>query len=175
MLSLVFCSSHGLLCRYCFPRTTLPCRPESCSIAASHLAAGINSALSETRGTHEHPSPVKDQDKTTHDASTDSQEYDYNDDDDEHDSSDDDNGNDNDTRHGNSHSHDKHDEENDPIVHSFGPFGENILSRFQSFQSTSPERIRKPLKSSARFVYLIEIGPLNRAAQKFPSLDAQAN
>lgn len=42
----------------------------------------------------------------------------------------------------------EHDEENDPIVHSFGPFGENILSRFQSFQSTSPERKRKPLKSS---------------------------
>ena len=43
----------------------------------------------------------------------------------------------------------EHDEENDPIVHSFGPFGENILSRFQSFQSTSPERKRKPLKSSS--------------------------
>ena len=42
----------------------------------------------------------------------------------------------------------EHDEENDPIVHSFGPFGEDILSRFQSFQSTSPERKRKPLKST---------------------------
>ncbi|KAK4544626.1 hypothetical protein LTR36_004198 [Oleoguttula mirabilis] len=42
----------------------------------------------------------------------------------------------------------EHDEENDPIVHSFGPFGDNILSRFQSFQSTSPERARKPLRSS---------------------------
>lgn len=42
----------------------------------------------------------------------------------------------------------EHDEENDPIVHSFGPFGENILSRFQSFQSASPEQKRKPLKSS---------------------------
>lgn len=41
-----------------------------------------------------------------------------------------------------------HDEENDPIVHSFGPFGDNIMSRFQSFQSTSPERKRKPLKST---------------------------
>ncbi|MGI4849127.1 MAG: FHA domain-containing protein, partial [Janthinobacterium lividum] len=42
----------------------------------------------------------------------------------------------------------EHDEENDPIVHSFGPFGENILSRFQSFQPTSPERKRKPLKAA---------------------------
>ncbi|CAK4033937.1 related to transcription factor PLM2 [Lecanosticta acicola] len=42
----------------------------------------------------------------------------------------------------------EHDEENDPIVHSFGPFGDNIMSRFQSFQSSSPERNRKPLKST---------------------------
>lgn len=41
-----------------------------------------------------------------------------------------------------------HNEENDPIIHSFGPFGENILQRFESFQSTSPERKRKPLNSS---------------------------
>lgn len=41
-----------------------------------------------------------------------------------------------------------HNEENDPIVHSFGPFGDNIMSRFQSFQSTSPERKRKPLNPS---------------------------
>ena len=44
----------------------------------------------------------------------------------------------------------EHDEENDPIVHSFGPFGENILSRFESFQPTSPERSRrKPLAASS--------------------------
>ncbi|TKA30163.1 hypothetical protein B0A50_02882 [Salinomyces thailandicus] len=42
----------------------------------------------------------------------------------------------------------EHDEENDPIVHSFGPFGDNILSRFQSIQSKSPERVREPLRSS---------------------------
>jgi len=42
----------------------------------------------------------------------------------------------------------EHDEENDPIVHSFGPFGENIMDRFQSFQARSPERRRKPLKQS---------------------------
>lgn len=41
----------------------------------------------------------------------------------------------------------EHDEENDPIVHSFGPFGDNLMSRFESIQSTSPERKRKPLKS----------------------------
>jgi len=43
----------------------------------------------------------------------------------------------------------EHDEENDPIVHSFGPFGDNILSRFQSFQPVSPERKRKPQRSSS--------------------------
>ena len=43
----------------------------------------------------------------------------------------------------------EHDEENDPIVHSFGPFGENILSKLQSFASASPERKRKPLKAAA--------------------------
>lgn len=42
----------------------------------------------------------------------------------------------------------EHDEENDPIVHSFGPFGEDILGRMQSFSAQSPERKRKPLKSS---------------------------
>ena len=42
----------------------------------------------------------------------------------------------------------EHDEENDPIVHSFSAAGDNILSRFQSFPSTSPERKRKPLMSS---------------------------
>lgn len=42
----------------------------------------------------------------------------------------------------------EHDEENDPIVHSFGPFGDNILSRFQSFQPASPERKRRPLTAS---------------------------
>ncbi|KAL1305369.1 hypothetical protein AAFC00_002263 [Neodothiora populina] len=42
----------------------------------------------------------------------------------------------------------EHDEENDPIVHSFGPFGENLLSRFESFTSTSPDRRRHPLKTS---------------------------
>ncbi|KAF2479440.1 hypothetical protein BDY17DRAFT_303872 [Neohortaea acidophila] len=42
----------------------------------------------------------------------------------------------------------EHDEENDPVVHSFGPFGDNILSRFQSFQPASPEQARKPLSAS---------------------------
>lgn len=43
----------------------------------------------------------------------------------------------------------EHDEENDPIVHSFGPFGENLLSRFESFtSSTSPDRPRAPLKAA---------------------------
>ncbi|KAK4959544.1 target of SBF [Elasticomyces elasticus] len=42
----------------------------------------------------------------------------------------------------------EHDEENDPIVHSFGPFGDDILSKFESFKSGSPDRPRKPLRRS---------------------------
>lgn len=42
----------------------------------------------------------------------------------------------------------EHDEENDPIVHSFGPFGDNLLSRFESITSASPDRRREPLISS---------------------------
>lgn len=42
----------------------------------------------------------------------------------------------------------EHDEENDPIVHSFGPFGDNLLSKFETFKPASPERARKPLGST---------------------------
>lgn len=41
-----------------------------------------------------------------------------------------------------------HDEENDPIIHSFGPFGENLLPRMVSFRAVSPERRREPLRAS---------------------------
>ena len=41
-----------------------------------------------------------------------------------------------------------HDEENDPIIHSFGPFGENLLPRMASFRAVSPERPRNPLRVS---------------------------
>jgi hypothetical protein len=43
-------------------------------------------------------------------------------------------------------------EENDPIVHSFGPFGENLLPRLASFSTTTPkqpERRRAALASSS--------------------------
>ena len=40
------------------------------------------------------------------------------------------------------------DEENDPIVHSFGPFGENLLPRMASFRAVSPERRKDPLRTS---------------------------
>jgi hypothetical protein len=42
----------------------------------------------------------------------------------------------------------ENDEENDPIVHSFGPYGDNLLERFESFKSSckEEERPRKPLK-----------------------------
>jgi hypothetical protein len=44
----------------------------------------------------------------------------------------------------------EHDEENDPIVHSFGPFGDNLLSKFESFKPASPERARKPLGAATK-------------------------
>lgn len=40
-----------------------------------------------------------------------------------------------------------HDEENDPIIHSFGPFGENILPRMASFRADeSPVRSTRPAR-----------------------------
>lgn len=44
----------------------------------------------------------------------------------------------------------EHDEENDPIVHSFGPFGDNLLSKFETFKPASPERVRKPLGATIK-------------------------
>ncbi|OAX80543.1 hypothetical protein ACJ72_05122 [Emergomyces africanus] len=42
-----------------------------------------------------------------------------------------------------------HDEENDPIIHSFGPFGDNILPRMASFNTgTSP--VRSPLVNARK-------------------------
>lgn len=40
------------------------------------------------------------------------------------------------------------DEENDPVVHSFGAFGDNLLPRMASFRAVSPERRREPLQDS---------------------------
>ncbi|KAL2850127.1 hypothetical protein BJX68DRAFT_237403 [Aspergillus pseudodeflectus] len=37
-----------------------------------------------------------------------------------------------------------HDEENDPIIHSFGPFGDNLLPRMASFTAESPLRPTRP-------------------------------
>jgi len=54
----------------------------------------------------------------------------------------------------------EHDEENDPIVHSFGPFGENLLCKFESFKSASPDRLRKPLQDPPTILKLRHIpGP----------------
>lgn len=39
------------------------------------------------------------------------------------------------------------DEENDPIIHSFGPFGANLSSRLASFSTRSPKISRSPLVS----------------------------
>lgn len=38
------------------------------------------------------------------------------------------------------------DEENDPVVHSFGPFGANLMPRMEAFTTDSPER-RRPLEA----------------------------
>lgn len=50
---------------------------------------------------------------------------------------------------------DEENEENDPVVHSFGPFGENLLPRFQSISASSPhvsmaspQRSRRPLATA---------------------------
>ncbi|GAB7337174.1 hypothetical protein MBLNU457_g2562t1 [Dothideomycetes sp. NU457] len=66
----------------------------------------------------------------------------------------------------------EHDEENDPIVISFGPFGDNLLAKFEGLDSASPDRERKaptvsPLsvKSSPRSV---EPSSVTRAIQESP-------
>lgn len=43
------------------------------------------------------------------------------------------------------------DEENDPIIHSFGPFGANLMPRMEAFTTNSPERRRplEPIKEGA--------------------------
>lgn len=62
------------------------------------------------------------------------------------------------------------DEENDPIIHSFGPFGANISSRMASFTATgSPEQLRRQLsrdtpspvkRSASESTNEAEIGPV---------------
>ncbi len=42
------------------------------------------------------------------------------------------------------------DEENDPIVHSFGPFGANLSNRLASFSTVSPTKTRSPAGSRRR-------------------------
>jgi hypothetical protein len=59
----------------------------------------------------------------------------------------------------------EHDEENDPVIHSFGPFGENILPRMASFHAgDSPTRSPegKILKASS---------PTQPASSKRPDAD----
>ncbi|PNS16877.1 hypothetical protein CAC42_4841 [Sphaceloma murrayae] len=65
----------------------------------------------------------------------------------------------------------EHDEENDPIVHSFGPFGENLLSRFSSFKSvSSPVRPTGPsILQDNPLGISINSGPSSPALQPFRS------
>lgn len=59
------------------------------------------------------------------------------------------------------------DEENDPIVHSFGPFGANLSARLASFATASPARHREPLRTS--------VSPMQRAiAKPFSPLKSKA-
>lgn len=43
------------------------------------------------------------------------------------------------------HTNDDPDEENDPIIHSFGPFGANLSNRLASFTTLSPQIERRPM------------------------------
>jgi hypothetical protein len=45
---------------------------------------------------------------------------------------------------------DDENEENDPVVHSFGPFGENLLPRFESFSATTPTQESHSVKRRRR-------------------------
>ena len=47
-----------------------------------------------------------------------------------------------------SHEYSDHDEENDPIIHSFGPFGANLLPRMASFTTRDSSRTVSPGKKS---------------------------
>ncbi|KAI5368160.1 Putative forkhead-associated (FHA) domain-containing protein [Septoria linicola] len=60
----------------------------------------------------------------------------------------------------------EHDEENDPVVHSFGPFGENLLDKLDSFHAQSPERKRKPLKPSTKSPGRCSSAPFNHSPVK---------
>ncbi|KAK3324520.1 hypothetical protein B0T19DRAFT_443931 [Cercophora scortea] len=58
-------------------------------------------------------------------------------------------------------------EENDPIVHSFGPFGANLSNRMASFSTASPKRARVPFGassgSSAPYVFGGALEPLQES------------
>jgi hypothetical protein len=62
-------------------------------------------------------------------------------------------------------------EENEPLVHSFGPFGADILSKLNSFSAQSPEQARKPtshrkLSSSPKKAAAPRRMPLNASPVK---------
>ncbi|OKL55343.1 hypothetical protein UA08_09352 [Talaromyces atroroseus] len=61
-----------------------------------------------------------------------------------------------------------HDEENDPIVHSFGPFGDNLLPRMASFRAgESPTRFARPSQPQVEPLRPVNI-PLQPLATKSP-------
>lgn len=59
-----------------------------------------------------------------------------------------------------------HDEENDPIVHSFGPFGENLLPRMASFHAgESPTRFARPARPQVEPLRPVSAPPQPLAAK----------
>lgn len=61
------------------------------------------------------------------------------------------------------------DEENDPVIHSFGPFGDNLLPRMASINAAvTPKQNRRPLKAStspqkpppSKLMLKIDVGPI---------------
>jgi hypothetical protein len=66
-----------------------------------------------------------------------------------------------------------HDEENDPIVHSFGPFGDNLLPRMASFRAGgSPTRIARPSRPQIEPLRPVN-APLQALATKSPKKETK--
>ena len=59
-----------------------------------------------------------------------------------------------------------HDEENDPIIHSFGPFGANLLSGMESFQTNDSPRVLNQASSEST------TGPSQTMNRTTPPMDS---
>ncbi|KAK4134621.1 hypothetical protein BT67DRAFT_441784 [Trichocladium antarcticum] len=64
-------------------------------------------------------------------------------------------------------------EENDPVVHSFGPFGANISNRLASFPDFSPQKALEPItEDSAAAATHPPLGPSNANSTNTPTIAA---